>query len=85
MWKTLKTQLIAQYAFNHAENVVSVRDPHKPTDIVKALMKQSKELGHVIEQVRDDGSSSYFTMVVRSHSILIKCKWLMVKSALPSC
>lgn len=60
MWKTLKTQLIAQYAFNHAENVVSVRDPHKPTDIVKALMKQSKELGHVIEQVRDDGSSSYF-------------------------
>ena len=60
MWKTLKNQLIAQYAFNHAEDVVSVRDPHKPTDTVKTLMKQSKELGHVIEQVREDGTSSYF-------------------------
>ena len=60
MWKTLKSQLIAQYAFDHADNVVSVRDPHKPTDTVKMLMKQSKECGHVIEQVREDGSSSYF-------------------------
>lgn len=60
MWKTLKSQLIAQYAFDHAEDVVSVRDPHKPTDTVKALMKKSKELGHVIEQVREDGTSSYF-------------------------
>lgn len=60
MWKTLKSQLIAQYAFEHAEDVVSIRDPHKPTDTVKALMKKSKELGHVIEQVREDGTSSYF-------------------------
>lgn len=60
MWKTLKSQLIAQYAFDHAEDVVSIRDPHKPTDTVKALMKKSKELGHVIEQVREDGTSSYF-------------------------
>ncbi len=60
MWKTLKSQLIAQYAFEHANDVVSVRDPHKPTDTVKALMKKSKELGHVIEHVREDGISSYF-------------------------
>lgn len=42
MWKTLKSQLIAQYAFDHAEDVVSIRDPHKPTDTVKALMKNPK-------------------------------------------
>lgn len=60
MWHTLKAHLIAQYAFNHADDVVSVRDPHKPTDTVKTLMKQSKVLGHVIEQVRSDGTSSYF-------------------------
>ena len=60
MWHTLKAHLIAQYAFNHADDVVSVRDPHKPTDTVKTLLKQSKELGHVIEQVRSDGTSSYF-------------------------
>ena len=60
MWKTLKINFIAQYAFDHANDVVSVRDPHKPTDTVKALMKKSKEVGHVIEQRREDGTSSYF-------------------------
>ena len=60
MWKTLKSQLIAQYAFDHAADVVSVRDPHKPTDTVKALMKKSKELGYVIEHKREDGTFSYF-------------------------
>ena len=60
MWKTLKSQLIAQYAFIHADNVASVRDPHKPTDTVKALMKKSREVGHVVEQIKEDGTSSYF-------------------------
>ena len=60
MWKTLKNQLIAQYAFNHADNVVSVRDPHKPTEKVKSLMKQSKEVGHVIAYEKEDGTVSYF-------------------------
>ena len=60
MWKTLKSQLISQYAFNHSDNVVSVRDPHKPTETVKSLMKQSKEVGHVIAYEKEDGTISYF-------------------------
>ena len=60
MWATLRPQLIGQYAYDNAENVVSIRDPHKPTDTVKELMRKSKETGNVIEQIREDGSSSYF-------------------------
>ena len=60
MWTALKPQLIAKYAYDNADNVVSVRDPHKPTDTVKALMKESRETGKVIEYTKEDGSKSYF-------------------------
>ena len=60
LWTTIKKQLIAQYAYDNADNVVSVRDPHKPTETVKELMRQSKEVNHVIEQKREDGTSGYF-------------------------
>ncbi len=60
MWAALKPQLIAKYAYDNADNVVSVRDPHKPTDTVKALMKESRETGKVIEYTKEDGSKSYF-------------------------
>lgn len=60
MWAALKPQLIAQYAYDNADNVVSVRDPHKPTDTVKALMKESRDTGKVIEYTKEDGSKSYF-------------------------
>lgn len=33
-WKVILNHLIEEYAFNHADNVVSIRDPHKPTDTV---------------------------------------------------
>lgn len=60
MWAALKPELIAKYAYDNADNVVSVRDPHKPTDTVKALMKESRETGKVIEYTKEDGSKSYF-------------------------
>ena len=60
MWAALKPQLIAKYAYENADNVVSVRDPHKPTDTVKALMKESRKTGKVIEYTKEDGSKSYF-------------------------
>ena len=36
-------QLIADFAFEHAENVVSIRDLHKPTQQVKDLQDKSRE------------------------------------------
>lgn len=60
LWPTLKKQMIAQFAYDNAENVVSVRDPHKPTDTVKELMRKSKTVDFVIEQEKEDGSHSYF-------------------------
>ena len=60
MWAALKPQLIAKYAYENADNVVSVRDPHKPTDTVMALMKESRKTGKVIEYTKEDGSKSYF-------------------------
>lgn len=60
MWNTLKKKLIADFAFQNAKIVVSVRDPHKPTDAVKALMAKSKESGVVETMQREDGAEAYF-------------------------
>lgn len=60
LWFIIKDGLIAQYAFNNASNVVSIRDPHKPTEQVKELMQLSKTTGSVIEYARTDGSKMYF-------------------------
>ena len=58
-WKVIFNHLIEEYAFNHADNVVSIRDPHKPTDTVKRLMEQSKSINHVLEYRREDGTAAY--------------------------
>ena len=58
-WKVILNHLIEEYAFNHADNVVSIRDPHKPTDTVKRLMEQSKSVDHVLEYKREDGTAAY--------------------------
>ena len=58
-WEVILSHLIEEYAFNHADNVVSIRDPHKPTDAIKRLMAQSKTVDHVLEYKREDGTSGY--------------------------
>lgn len=58
-WKVILNHLIEDYAFNHADNIVSIRDPHKPTDTVKRLMEQSKSTDHVLEYKREDGTAAY--------------------------
>lgn len=42
-WQIIREQAMSQYALDHADQVVSIRDPHKPTDRLKELLKQSKE------------------------------------------
>lgn len=58
-WKVILNHLIEEYAFNHAENVVSIRDPHKPTDTVKRLMEESKTVDYVLEYKREDETTAY--------------------------
>ena len=42
-WKAVRLQIMAEYALSNAEKVVSIRDPHKPTDKLRALLEKSKE------------------------------------------
>jgi adenine-specific DNA-methyltransferase len=58
-WKVILEHLIADFAFKHAADVVSIRDPHKPTDTVKQLMEQSKNVGYVLDYQREDGTTGY--------------------------
>lgn len=60
LWSIIREGLISKFAYDNANRIVSVRDPHKPTEQVKALMRLSKECGHVVEQERSDGSKAYF-------------------------
>ncbi len=41
-WKVIRDQITAQVALENAERIVSVRDPHKPTEKLKELLHISK-------------------------------------------
>ncbi len=58
-WNAIISNLIEQYAYTNADNVVSIRDPHKPTEALKQLMQESKKVDTVLEYKREDGSSGY--------------------------
>lgn len=59
LWSSIIKVMIEDYAYKNASNVVSVRDPHKPTDKLKELMSKSKNEEKVIEYQREDGSTMY--------------------------
>lgn len=42
-WKIIRFQVMAKYALENSERIVSVRDPHKPSARLKAALSQSKE------------------------------------------
>lgn len=42
-WKVIRDQMIAAFALENPEVVVSIRDPHKPTKELKKLLAQSKK------------------------------------------
>ena len=58
-WKSILQHMIEDYAYKNAENVVSIRDPHKPTETLKKLLNESKTVDYVLEYKREDGSSGY--------------------------
>ena len=59
LWSSIIKVMIEDFAYKNASNVVSVRDPHKPTEKLKELMSISKNEEKVIEYQREDGSSMY--------------------------
>ncbi len=42
-WKDVRNGLLGDIALEYAESVVSVRDPHKPSDMLKQKLAESKE------------------------------------------
>jgi len=42
-WKIILNKLIADYALRNSEKVVSIRDPHKPTNKLKLILNESKK------------------------------------------
>ena len=42
-WKIILNELIANYALRNPEKVVSIRDPHKPTNKLKLILNESKK------------------------------------------
>jgi adenine-specific DNA-methyltransferase len=59
LWSSIIKVMIEDFAYKNASNVVSVRDPHKPTEKLKELMLKSKNEERVIEYQREDGSTMY--------------------------
>lgn len=59
-WEIIREQAIAQYALDNAHKVVSIRDPHKPTDKLKELLNSSKTTrNQIFVYERDDKSKGY--------------------------
>lgn len=52
-WKVIRDIGIAEFALENADQIVSKRDPHKPTDKVKQLLKESKKIDNVIRVERE--------------------------------
>jgi adenine-specific DNA-methyltransferase len=53
-WKVIRDIGIAQFALENADYIVSKRDPHKPSEKVKELLKKSKNIDHIIRVERKD-------------------------------
>ena len=56
LWSSILKVMIEDFAFQNAEKIVSIRDPHKPTEKVKELMKESKSFDYPIIFERENTS-----------------------------
>ena len=57
-YKYILRSLIADFAFDNARDVVSIRDLHKPTDTVKRLQEESRD-GKIKVYKKADGGEMY--------------------------
>ena len=62
-WKIIRDSLIAEFALQNANRVVSIRDPQKPTQELKALMERSKtERDKVFVYNKSDGEEQGYVI-----------------------
>ncbi len=59
LWNSISRVMIEDFAYQNAESVVSIRDPHKPTEKVKELMKESRSIDYPIVFERENSSPMY--------------------------
>jgi len=58
-WKIILNELIADYALRNPEKVVSIRDPHKPTDKLRLILNESKKQKNKIFIYEKNTGSKY--------------------------
>lgn len=62
-WKIIREQLMAAYALEHAANVVSIRDPHKPAPRLKKMLERSKtERNKIFLYEKEEGAQYGYVM-----------------------
>jgi adenine-specific DNA-methyltransferase len=59
LWNSISKVMIEDFAYQNADRVVSIRDPHKPTEKVKELMRESRSLDYPIVFERENSSPMY--------------------------
>lgn len=59
LWSSISKVMIEDFAYKNAKDIVSIRDPHKPTDKLKKLLALSRKEDAVIEYIREDNSIMY--------------------------
>lgn len=58
-WKIIRDNVIAKFAIENCERVVSVRDPQKPSEELKKLMQNSKSKNHPLVYKREGNGNGY--------------------------
>ena len=61
-WKIIFNQLIAEFALKNKERVVSIRDPHKPSESLKQLLIRSKRERDRIFVYEREGAEPIFVI-----------------------
>lgn len=59
LWSSVYSAALEDFAYKNAANIVSIRDPHKPTETVKQLIKESKTVNYVLAYERENGTTMY--------------------------
>lgn len=59
-WKTVRNSLLGDIALKNADRVVSIRDPHKPSQLIIDKMAESKCNGGKVIEIKRDGMKSIF-------------------------
>jgi len=58
-WRVIRERMMAEWALQNHDRVVSIRDPHKPTASLRKLLKKSQaERGRIFTYEKSDNSES---------------------------